>query len=209
MKPWVTAPLLALALFAAARIGKDIGFADGKAAGIRKEREAFDERKAFIAKLIDDQVARLPTIHVETHYAPRENLERLDVELLGRATRTIDIAAYVLTDVPVIDALAAAGARGVRVRLYRDGGGRPARGAVAEALERLAAAPNVEQRRKPTRVYMHLKSYCIDGERLRSGAANFTASGLKRQENDLLLIEGNDACAGFAAIFEPMWRTGR
>ncbi|MBY6239857.1 phospholipase D-like domain-containing protein [Methylosinus sp. Sm6] len=148
-------------------------------------------------------------LRVETHYAPRENLERLDVELLGAATRTIDIAAYVLTDVPVIDALTAAGARGVRVRLYRDGGGRPARGAVAEALERLAAAPNVEQRRKPTRTFMHLKSYCIDGERLRTGAANFTASGLKRQENDLLLINGEGACAGFAATFEQMWGRGR
>jgi phosphatidylserine/phosphatidylglycerophosphate/cardiolipin synthase-like enzyme len=36
---------------------------------------------------------------------------------------------------------------------------------------------------------MHLKSYQIDGRWLRTGAANFSASGLKRQDNDLLVID--------------------
>jgi phosphatidylserine/phosphatidylglycerophosphate/cardiolipin synthase-like enzyme len=36
---------------------------------------------------------------------------------------------------------------------------------------------------------MHLKSYQIDGRLLRTGAANFSASGLKRQDNDLIVIE--------------------
>jgi len=33
---------------------------------------------------------------------------------------------------------------------------------------------------------MHLKSYQIDRRLLRTGAANFSASGLKRQDNDLI-----------------------
>jgi phosphatidylserine/phosphatidylglycerophosphate/cardiolipin synthase-like enzyme len=36
---------------------------------------------------------------------------------------------------------------------------------------------------------MHLKSYQIDGRLLRTGAANFSASGLKRRDNDLVVIE--------------------
>ena len=32
---------------------------------------------------------------------------------------------------------------------------------------------------------MHLKSHQIDGLLLRTGATNFSASGLKRQDNDL------------------------
>lgn len=143
---------------------------------------------------------------VETHYAPAENLEAIDVRLIGAARRTIDMAAYVLTDIPVIDALAEAGRRGVRVRLYRDGGERQATGAVAAALDRLAAEPGVEIRFKGADVYMHLKSYCVDGRTLRAGAANFSASGLKRQENDLLILEGPTACARFAAAFATMWR---
>jgi hypothetical protein len=33
---------------------------------------------------------------------------------------------------------------------------------------------------------MHLKSYQIDSKLLRPGAANFSASGLKRQDNELI-----------------------
>jgi hypothetical protein len=36
---------------------------------------------------------------IAIHYAPAENLERIDVDLLDRAQAEIDIAAYVLTDV--------------------------------------------------------------------------------------------------------------
>ena len=44
---------------------------------------------------------------------------------------------------------------------------------------------------------MHLKNYEIDGRLLRSGAANFSAAGLKRQDNDLIVIESAIAAATF------------
>ena len=36
------------------------------------------------------------------HYAPAENLEHIDVALIDTATREIDMAAYVLTDWPIM-----------------------------------------------------------------------------------------------------------
>jgi hypothetical protein len=39
------------------------------------------------------------------HYAPAENLERIDVALIDKAAQEIDMAAYVLTDWPVLQAL--------------------------------------------------------------------------------------------------------
>jgi hypothetical protein len=42
---------------------------------------------------------------------------------------------------------------------------------------------------------MHLKGYEIDGRLLRTGAANFSASGLKRQDNDLIVIKSAGASA--------------
>ena len=47
------------------------------------------------------------------HYAPAENLERVDVALIDRADHEIDMAAYVLTDWPVMQALTRAADRGV------------------------------------------------------------------------------------------------
>jgi hypothetical protein len=52
-------------------------------------------------------------------------------------------------------------------------------------------------------------AYCVDGRTLRSGAANFSASGLKRQDNDLVILRGPEACRGFATAFEAMWKEVR
>jgi hypothetical protein len=38
----------------------------------------------------------------EIHYAPDEDLERIDVALISKAAKQIDMAAYVLTDNAVI-----------------------------------------------------------------------------------------------------------
>ena len=47
-------------------------------------------------------------------------MESIDVALIGEAVKQIDMAAYVLTDRAVIEALREAAARGVRVRIWRD-----------------------------------------------------------------------------------------
>jgi phosphatidylserine/phosphatidylglycerophosphate/cardiolipin synthase-like enzyme len=45
---------------------------------------------------------------------PAENLEHVDIALIDTARREIDLAAYVLTDWPVIQALTRAAERGVK-----------------------------------------------------------------------------------------------
>jgi phosphatidylserine/phosphatidylglycerophosphate/cardiolipin synthase-like enzyme len=52
---------------------------------------------------------------------------------------------------------------------------------------------------------MHLKKYQIDGRLLRTGAANFSASGLKRQDNDLIIIENAAAAEEFRRHFEAIF----
>jgi phosphatidylserine/phosphatidylglycerophosphate/cardiolipin synthase-like enzyme len=55
---------------------------------------------------------------------------------------------------------------------------------------------------------MHLKSYQIDGRLLRTGAANFSATGLKRQDNDLGVIENAEAAAAFKRAFDARFAAG-
>lgn len=131
------------------------------------------------------------------HYAPVENLERVDVGLLNEAGETIDMAAYILTDRPVIDALIAAKERGVAVRLLLD----PSQKSDLVRLEPLKDAIRFRKRGP----IMHLKSYLVDGERLRTGSANFTASGLKQQDNDLVVTRDRVLIERFKANFDRMW----
>ncbi|MGO8847526.1 MAG: phospholipase D-like domain-containing protein [Methylocella sp.] len=136
------------------------------------------------------------------HYTSAENLEHVDVALLDTAWQEIDLAAYVLTDWPIIKALTRAADRGVKVRIYLDGtqlaGREP-----TKPFHDLADTPGVEIRTKhKPGAPMHLKSYQIDGRVLRTGAANFLASGLKRQDNDLVVVESAEAAEAFKRIFD-------
>ena len=142
------------------------------------------------------------------HYAPTENLEHIDVALIDRAEHEIDMAAYVLTDWPVMQALTRAADRGVKVRIYLDGAQLAEREPAKVFLD-LAETPGVEIRIKnKTSDPMHLKSYQIDGRLLRTGAANFSASRLKRQDNDLIVIESAEAAASFKRNFDARFASG-
>jgi phosphatidylserine/phosphatidylglycerophosphate/cardiolipin synthase-like enzyme len=142
------------------------------------------------------------------HYAPVENLEHADVALIDQAERTIDIAAYVLTDWPVMRALIRAAQRGVKVRIYMDGG-RIGERQPTPIFRELLATPEIDVRFKHAgSPLMHLKSYQIDGRWLRTGAANFSASGLKRQDNDLLIIESQAAVEAFERRFDAIFAGG-
>ena len=43
---------------------------------------------------------------------------------------------------------------------------------------------------------------------LRTGAANFSASGLKRQDNDLIVIESAEVAAAFMRAFDERFASG-
>jgi phosphatidylserine/phosphatidylglycerophosphate/cardiolipin synthase-like enzyme len=81
---------------------------------------------ATLALLSYVQLRSRPEIHVsaqatgaptsENHYAPAQDLERLDVQEIDRARHTIDIAMYAFTDRYVADAVLRAAHRGVAIR---------------------------------------------------------------------------------------------
>jgi phosphatidylserine/phosphatidylglycerophosphate/cardiolipin synthase-like enzyme len=142
----------------------------------------------------------------QIHYAPRENLESVDARAIGRAQLSIDVAAYVLSDPRIIEALTAAAERGVVIRLYLDRSQfaehGPTRGGIVEAL---LAHPNVAAKVKGEGVLMHLKAYAVDGELLRTGSGNFSRSGLASQDNDAIFITDPAVVDAFEGNFERIW----
>lgn len=143
---------------------------------------------------------------LDLHYAPEENLERIDVGLIDGAKASIDMAAYVLTDVALIEALERAAGRGVKVRVFLEPNQERDGTYASAAREKLLATPGVEVKRNARSVWMHLKSYLVDARLLRMGAANFSASGLKQQDNDLLISDDATLVKRFQSHFETMWR---
>jgi phosphatidylserine/phosphatidylglycerophosphate/cardiolipin synthase-like enzyme len=142
----------------------------------------------------------------QIHYAPRENLESVDAQEIGRAELSIDMAAYVLSDPRIIEALTVAAERGVLIRLYLDKSQfaehGPTRGGLVEAL---LANPNVVVRVKGEGVLMHLKAYAVDGAVLRTGSGNFSRSGLAAQDNDAIFLTDPVIVDAFEGNFERIW----
>jgi phosphatidylserine/phosphatidylglycerophosphate/cardiolipin synthase-like enzyme len=142
----------------------------------------------------------------EIHYAPRENLETVDAQAIGRAQLSIDIAAYVLSDERIIEALTDAAERGALIRLYLDKAQFAEHGATRGGLiEALLAHPNVAARVKGEGVLMHLKAYAVDGAVLRTGSGNFSRSGLAAQDNDAIFITEPAVVDAFEDNFERIW----
>jgi phosphatidylserine/phosphatidylglycerophosphate/cardiolipin synthase-like enzyme len=146
----------------------------------------------------------------EIHYAPEENLELVDARVIDGAELSIDMAAYVLSDRRIIEALTEAAERDVAVRLYFDKSQFSQHGLRVDApIEALLAHPNVAAKVKGEGVLMHLKAYAVDGRILRTGSGNFSRPGLAEQDNDLVLISDPTTVDAFEHTFEGIWSRAR
>lgn len=151
------------------------------------------------------------------HFAPEENLERMDIERLRAARQTVDVAMYAFTDLAVAKVLRELAERGVAVRLYRDRSQYESEELKATRFGRLSATRlllgvrNVRIRVKQgsERNLMHLKLVCIDGRILRDGSANWSPSGEKSQDNNSRFSTNTDEIKRFQQVFEAMWRRSR
>ena len=147
------------------------------------------------------------------HFAPEENLERLDIAQLRGARQTVDAAMYAFTDLALAKALRELGERGVTVRLYRDRGQYEAeelkatRFGQSSSTRLLLGVRNVHIRVKQgsERNLMHLKAACIDGKILRDGSANWSPSGEKSHDDNARFSTNPDEIRRFQRVFEAMW----
>jgi NAD(P)-dependent dehydrogenase (short-subunit alcohol dehydrogenase family) len=88
----------------------NIGSMAGEICGSAAEERPRQRTKAGVHHLTKSFVPAWAPRGVRV-YAPGEDLERIDVALIDEAMKQIDMAAYVLTDSAVIEALRAAARR--------------------------------------------------------------------------------------------------
>jgi phosphatidylserine/phosphatidylglycerophosphate/cardiolipin synthase-like enzyme len=147
----------------------------------------------------------------EEHFSPAENLEQIDRDHLLRASHTIDIAMYAFTDRYLAQAIVERARAGVEVRIYRDyeqynqeqsrsSGRRESTTALFEGEH------NIQIRVKGSRELMHLKAYLVDGRELRTGSANWSPTGEKRQDNNAHFTTDSQQVKAFQNTFNEMWQ---
>ena len=121
--------------------------------------------------------------------------------LVQGAQRSIDVYAEVLRDPEMLDALGAAEARGVQVRIVVS----PSPDFVAER-ERLSAA-GVEIRLAGS-LYIHAKAIIADGERAFVGSQNLSATSLDQNRELGIIVDDPVNVARLARTFEIDFRAG-
>lgn len=150
---------------------------------------------------------------VGDHFSPAEDLERLDIEQIAQARRTLDIAMYAFTDRYLAQAVVEAAHRGVQVRIYRDRSQFEEEQRNADLHHERSLSDmfhhqrNIQVRIKDSNEHnlMHLKAYLVDGKVLRDGSANWSPAGLKRQDNNSHFTTDPAQVHAFQQAFEEMW----
>jgi phosphatidylserine/phosphatidylglycerophosphate/cardiolipin synthase-like enzyme len=141
---------------------------------------------------------------VRVFYAPGTDLEKIDIQLISGARRSLDADFYTLTDEGICDSLVADAKRGVAIRVYEDPSQLREVSGDRECRDELRQA-GIPVKVKASGDLMHLKSYLVDGYLLRTGSANASKSGERFQDNDLVVISDRAAADGFKANFEMLW----
>ena len=134
-------------------------------------------------------------------YTDREIRPAL-LECLNTAQESLDIEMYTLTNPEVIAALEQAEARGVEVRVILD----PNQKGNDRYVERLTGQ-GAEVKWFPVvkPALMHRKLAIVDGKQILAGSVNWTANGLTKNEELLLVIEDPTVARQLAEKFDADW----
>jgi len=143
----------------------------------------------------------------EEHFSPAENLEKLDIARIRQAQHTLDIAMYAFTDKFLAEAIIERARAGVQVRVYRDrsqfeqeeGRSNSKRESTTAQFD---GEKNIHIKVKNSHELMHLKAYLIDQQVLRAGSANWSPTGLKRQDNNAHFCTDPQQIKAFQGTFE-------
>jgi Phosphatidylserine/phosphatidylglycerophosphate/cardiolipin synthases and related enzymes len=142
----------------------------------------------------------VPTFSVG--FSPSHGALNVILSAINGAKQHIDVAAYGFTSKPVATALIAARKRGVAVRVVADEKANNDRYTAVTFL----ANQNVPVRLDSRYAIMHNKFMVIDGSTVETGSFNFTASAVKRNAENALLIENApELAASYQREFNRLW----
>lgn len=143
------------------------------------------------------------TESIDVHFAPEERLDRVITGEIGAATQSIDVAMFTLTESSIRDALIDAAGEGIAVRVITE----RKQAARTDLDERLEEA-GIQVVRAANRIgefsAMHHKYAVLDGDTVITGATNWTRTGTRRSEEDLLIVRDADFARAYRRSFADL-----
>lgn len=144
---------------------------------------------------------------LESYFSPSDGvLDNAVLPLITAATQTLDVAMFYFTQPAIADALLAAHARGVRVRMVLDAGG--ANNRYSKHTQLCAAGVPVKVENwggKAHGKWAVADAALHDRAQVLVGSLNWTAAASEHNDENVLLIRSATVADQFAQEFERQW----
>ena len=131
------------------------------------------------------------SIHV--CFSPEEGCEKVIIQALDAAHSEVLVQAYVLTSVPITDALIKAARRGVQVSVLYDKGQSHRHNSKIPLLK----THHIYTKIDPANGSAHNKIMIIDGEKVLTGSYNFSSNANLKNAENLLTITHKDVARAY------------
>jgi phosphatidylserine/phosphatidylglycerophosphate/cardiolipin synthase-like enzyme len=138
---------------------------------------------------------------LDVMFSPGDECSRAILAAFERVERTADVCVFTITDDRLAEAVLAAHARGVTVRVLTDD---DKAGDPGSDIERFAAA-GIEVRADDSWHHMHHKFAIFDGVRLVTGSYNWTRAAAKHNQENLIVTNDIRLVRAFREAFDGLW----
>lgn len=130
---------------------------------------------------------------------PRLDCAKAIIDLFNRAEQTAHVAIFTLTEPRIVDAMIAARKRGVAVAVVADAHqtqspDNPVQKQMIEKLQQAGVAVHLAVKQP---ALMHNKVAIFDGRTVCTGSFNWTNAAEKRNDENLLVVDGTEVAADY------------
>lgn len=135
-------------------------------------------------------------------FSPQHNITNdYLIYLINNATQYIYIPAFLITDKSIEAALINAKSRNIDIKIITDATNAKSRYSIHNNLR----ANNIKVKTENYAGKMHMKSIVIDDKYAVIGSMNFTSSGNKKNDENLIIIENNHIAKNLKQNFLYLW----
>jgi phosphatidylserine/phosphatidylglycerophosphate/cardiolipin synthase-like enzyme len=137
----------------------------------------------------------------QVYFSPGDDCPQIIINQLERASRSIDICVFTITDNRIADAIRDAFVRGIAVRVISDNDKSLDPGSDIERLKGLGIPVRIDQ----TQHHMHHKYAVFDQKTTLTGSYNWTRSADKHNDENFVITSDPTINRAYSGHFDRLW----
>ena len=138
----------------------------------------------------------------QVYFSPGDDCPQIIINQLERASRSVDICVFTITDNRISDAIRDAFVRGIAVRVISDNDKSQDPGSDIQRLKSLGVPVRIDQ----TEHHMHHKYAVFDQKTTLTGSYNWTRSADKHNDENFVITSEPTINRAYLGHFDRLWQ---